>query len=136
MIKVEALEALAVARYEDACALHEASRHDGAVYLAGYAVELALKARICRTLRWAGFPETNREFAGKRSLRTHDLETLLDFSGVRDAVLDDAGSAWDQVVEWSPERRYDPVGTTTPQEARDILRDVKMLLHVLDVLPR
>ena len=43
--------------------------YDAAVYLCGYAVEIALKARICRTLKWtAGFPETPAEFQDKGSL--------------------------------------------------------------------
>lgn len=35
--------------------------YDAAVYLCGYAVEIALKARICRTLKWTtGFPKLPR----------------------------------------------------------------------------
>jgi hypothetical protein len=36
----------------------KAERFDGAFYLSGYAVELALKARICRTLKWRATPST------------------------------------------------------------------------------
>ena len=38
-----------------------------------YVVELALKARICRTLKWASF-ETS---GGLQSFKTHNLDTLL-----------------------------------------------------------
>jgi hypothetical protein len=64
-------------------------RYDGAIYLCGYAIEVALKARTCRTLGWAEFPETNREFENYRSFRTHDLEVLLNLSGVRNRILTD-----------------------------------------------
>ncbi|MCB0065385.1 MAG: HEPN domain-containing protein [Caldilineaceae bacterium] len=69
------------ARLEDAEVLLAANRYDGAMYLCGYAVELALKARICRTLKWAGYPSTRKEFEGYQSLRTHDLKVLLHLSG-------------------------------------------------------
>lgn len=56
MISTKDLKAIARARLRDAHLLLRAKRFDGAFYLCGYAVELALKARICRTLKWAGFP--------------------------------------------------------------------------------
>ena len=49
MILVAELDSIARARIEDAKALLTAGRFDGATYLCGYAVELALKSRICRT---------------------------------------------------------------------------------------
>jgi len=56
------LRTLARARLKDAQILFTAKRYDAATYLCGYAVELALKARICQTLGWTFFPETNKEF--------------------------------------------------------------------------
>jgi hypothetical protein len=47
-------------RLKDAKALLAAKRYDGSVYLCGYSVEIGLKARICRTLKWDGFPSTNK----------------------------------------------------------------------------
>jgi hypothetical protein len=85
MITARNLRAIARARLRDARVLLRARRWDGAVYLCGYAVELALKARICQTLKWAGFPETPAEFKGLQSVKTHDLEMLLHLSGIEDA---------------------------------------------------
>jgi hypothetical protein len=51
MIPVAELDRLARARLEDAKALLAATRYDGAVYLCGYAVEVALKARTCRAIK-------------------------------------------------------------------------------------
>jgi hypothetical protein len=45
VIPVAELDKLAKARLDDARALLAANRFDGATYLCGYAVELALKAR-------------------------------------------------------------------------------------------
>ena len=66
--------------------LHRSHSHDAAVYLCGYAVEIALKARICRTLKWTDFPATAGEFQKFRSLQTHDLTTLLKFSGLENRI--------------------------------------------------
>ena len=62
MIHRTDLRKLARTRLGDAQKLFESKRYDGAIYLAGYAIELALKARICQTLEWPGFPESRREF--------------------------------------------------------------------------
>ncbi len=64
MILKAELRRIAVARLADAELLLQAKRFDGASYLSGYAVEIGLKLRICKTLKWQGFPETNSEFNG------------------------------------------------------------------------
>ena len=62
VLTIAELREISAARLEDAQALFDAGHYDGVVYLCGYAVELALKARICETLDWDGYPSTNREF--------------------------------------------------------------------------
>ena len=69
MISVAELDNIARARIEDARALLTAGRFDGATYLCGYAVEVALKARICRTLNWTEFPNTGSEFQATEASR-------------------------------------------------------------------
>src|ERR1039457_2278627 len=76
MISTKDLRAIARTRLSDAEVLLAAKRFDGAFYICGYAVELALKARICRTLKWSGFPENEKDFKGFRSVKTHDLAVL------------------------------------------------------------
>jgi hypothetical protein len=59
MISVAELDSIAAARLGDAKAL----------LAAGYAVEVSLKARVCRVLKWPDFPSTGGElfgFAGRR----------------------------------------------------------------------
>ncbi len=68
--------------FSDARLLLRQGRHDGAIYLGGYVVEMALKERLCRTLKWNGFPQTAKEFAGLQSFKTHNLEDLLHLSGI------------------------------------------------------
>lgn len=47
------------------------------MYLCGYAIEVALKARICRTLNWTGFPETRGEFEGYQSCRRPEYASVI-----------------------------------------------------------
>jgi HEPN domain-containing protein len=111
--------------------LLKAKRFDGAFYLSGYAVELALKARICRTLKWREFPQSGREFEDFRSLRTHSLEVLLKFSGVEERVTAKRPAEWSVVADWDPEKRYQAVGALKPLEAEQMVKYVERLLETL-----
>lgn len=86
MIQRAELKRLAIARLADAETLSKAKRYDGAIYLCGYAIELGLKFRICKTLRWKAFPETSADFQGLMSFKTHELNTLLRLSGIEETV--------------------------------------------------
>jgi len=131
MISTKDLKAAARAYRRDATVLFEADRYDGAYYLCGYAVELALKARICQTLRWPGFPQTSGEFKGRQSLKTHDLEDLLQFTGVGERVRTKHMADWSFVLNWNPEKRYQKAGNSTQQEAADMVASAKRLLAAL-----
>ena len=131
MISTRDLKSAARAYLRDATVLLGAKRYDGAYYLCGYAVELALKARICRTLRWPGFPQTHAEFKGRLSLKTHDLEDLLRFTGVQDRVHTKHRAEWSFVLNWNPELRYRKTGNSTQQEAANMVISAKKLLAAL-----
>jgi HEPN domain-containing protein len=131
MLPVKRLRELARSRLLDAEVLFAAKRFDGAFYLCGYAVELALKARICRTLKWNGFPETGQEFHGLQSVKTHDLTVLLKFSGLEGRVKTTFMPEWSNVQEWNPERRYQPSALTSRNDAEDMLTSARKLLVVL-----
>lgn len=83
MISLADLKALSIDRMEDAKALHDACRYDGAFYICGYALEMGLKKRICETLGWPGYPNTSKEFEDLKSFRIHNLEMLLRLSANR-----------------------------------------------------
>jgi hypothetical protein len=80
------LRTLARARLKDAQLLFAAKRYDAATYVCGYAVEMALKARICQTLGWTNFPETNKEFLqltceiAEKSLKSKRFQKLYDIN--------------------------------------------------------
>lgn len=119
------------AKLRDARVLYAAKRYDGSIYPCGYAVELALKARICKTLHWDGFPTTNKEFEGLNSLRIHDLHTLLHFTGRADYVKQNFLPAWSVLTKWTPTMRYLPVGTTTSTQANEMLNAADLLVRIL-----
>jgi len=100
MILPSELRAIAKARLRDAEVLLSASRYDGSVYLCGYSVEIGLKARVCRTLKWHGFPSTNKEFEGYHSFRTHNLDVLLRLSGSEVKIKTKYLAEWSVVAMW------------------------------------
>lgn len=108
--------------------------YDAAVYLCGYAVEIALKARICKTLKWTtGFPETGSEFQRKANLKTHDLEALLEFTAIQGKIKTNSANMeqWAIVNKWNPEQRYSPRGTKTLAETDEMIQAVQILLRIL-----
>lgn len=126
MQKIE-IEKIVQARIEDAEILYSASRFDGSVYLCGYAIELGLKARICRTLQWDQYP-ISREY---NTFKTHDLDVLLHLTGLEDKVKLKYMAAWSIVAQWNPEARYNPIGNVKDSDAKDMLESTKELLEQL-----
>ena len=125
------LKKISRARLGDAMALLKANRFDGAVYLCGYAVELALKERICRTLKWEEFPDSRGEFKDYQSLRTHNLDTLLRFSGRELHIKTNFSYEWDVVAKWNPEARYKLNETVDGAEAEEMISSSKVLMAKL-----
>lgn len=106
-------------------------RNDGAAYVCGYAVEVALKVRICKTIGWPDFPATASEFKGLQTFKTHDLDLLLRLSGKETDVRSAHAVDWSVVVQWDPESRYLPIGHTTPADARQMILSSRSLVKVL-----
>lgn len=90
-----------------------------------------MKARICRTLKWDGFPSTAQEFKGLQSLKTHDLDILLRLSGMGARVKDKRYPDWSVAADWSPESRYRRIGTCTEPQATEMVAAAHGLLEIL-----
>lgn len=131
MIQEKELRRIASARLKDATALLNAKRYDGATYLCGYAIELTLKARICRTLKWPEFPSTNKEFENYRSFKVHNLDVLLHLSGKEDLVKTTLLAEWSAVAEWDPTSRYQSIGIVQKADAESMITATKTLLGSL-----
>ncbi len=100
----------------------------------GYAIELSLKARICKTLKWSGFPSTNNEFQNYQSFKVHNLDVLLHLSGMEDEIKinnPNHMADWSNVSTWNPESRYKTNSLTSELEVTTMLNSVKRLITVL-----
>ena len=131
MLRRFELKEIAQARVEDGEVLLNSERYDGAIYLCGYAVEIALKGRICEILGWDGYPSTKKEFANYQTFRTHNLDVLLRLSGSEHKIRTEYLAEWSAVAEWDPEIRYKPIGSATKKGAELMIESSRKLLSVL-----
>jgi HEPN domain-containing protein len=131
MLSRAELKRISTARLQDADILLKARRYDGAMYLCGYAIELGLKLRICKTLHWPEFPETSADFKDLQSFKTHDFNALLRLSGIEATIKTLYLVEWSIVRQWKPELRYSKTKTISPQTATDRLTAAKLLLKAL-----
>jgi HEPN domain-containing protein len=128
MLARKDIREIAKARLKDAQVLLRGNRFEGAIYLCGYAIELVLKARICRTLKWSGYPASSAEFNDYKSFKTHDLDVLLHLSGIEDKVKTKLLAEWSAVAQWNPESRYSALGSATKSDATLMVKSAKALL--------
>lgn len=125
------LRTIAHSRLQDAQILFANARYDGAGYICGYAVELILKARICDTLNWPGYPATRNEFTNLLSFKTHNLDVLLSLSGREQAIKKHHFTHWSIVSDWNPEDRYRVVGGVSATDAQEFLASTAALLPLI-----
>lgn len=101
---------LARLRAKDARTLVRSGNEQGAYYLAGYAVECALKACIARKTKRSEFPPGPQEV--RDNFYTHDLRMLLKTAGLekqleKDMILNPAlATNWNTVKGWDEQSRY------------------------------
>lgn len=127
----EIIRSLTALWLEEAQILAQHGKPDGAFYLAGYSVELALKAKVAERLGLPGlFDEQNtvQQFAGLNELRrlakTHNLTLLFVLSGLKPAfdqrraidVRFASFAVW--VNDWNEGLRYRSPGAVTTTEIR------------------
>jgi HEPN domain-containing protein len=122
MLTKNDLERLAQVRLDDALFLLQAGRSSSAYYLAGYAVELALKACIAKLMQ----PNVIPDKGFINAIYTHKLDSLLSTAGLRpqfdvDAKADKEFAAyWAIANNWNEESRYefwDPISAATLLQA-------------------
>jgi hypothetical protein len=116
-------------RLAEASVLYSNGMFDGAFYLAGYSVELALKAKICERMGVPNlFDESDASVNSikgigeiRKTLKTHNLFTLLIFSGLK--LKFDAEKAANKefakansllFTAWDENARYKPCGHMLP----------------------
>jgi hypothetical protein len=105
------LQALAELRVEEARTLLQAHHPRGAYYLAGYAIELALKAIIAKRFEEHSVPDPKlvSDFFGKKG---HDFENLVSLALIKDKFTLELKrniffrANWAIIKNWSTESRY------------------------------
>jgi hypothetical protein len=96
-------------------------QYAGAYYLAGYAIECALKACIAKRTKRFDFPD--KDFA--RNVWTHELESLVDAAAIRKDLNGESSKNpafklnWTTVKDWRETKRYD--WRISKAEAKDFL---------------
>lgn len=131
MLNAKELKKLSRERIKESEILFSFRKYDTSAYLCGYAVELALKYRICKLLKWPTFPETNSEFGELKFLKTHNYEALLQLTGKRDVVKLNLMADWSVVVKWTPENRYRPLGEVNRTDSKDMIQSTKIIVGAL-----
>lgn len=147
------IKEIAWKRLEEAKVLYRNKLFDGAFYLAGYSVELMLKAKICENWGIANlFNFDEKDFGSKkynenisiirRFVGTHSLTILLIISGLKlkfdnekanNKILLKANSLI--IEKWSEQVRYLPNGNSNPNEVKnliDLLKHKKGLLKWIE----
>lgn len=128
----QAFRELANLRLKEAQVLLRAGCWAGAYYLAGYAVECALKACIAKRTERSEFPDKERV----KDSYTHKLTQLLTVADLvrplREAERSDRqlASNWAFETKWSEESRYE---RPSEADAKEILNAVREPRH--GVLP-
>ncbi len=100
---------LAELRLTEAKLLYANGLASGAYYLAGYAVECALKAVIAAGFRANEIPDKSRV----NNIYTHKLNDLLNLAGLKSQLENDMNvvselrESWATVSKWSEHARYE-----------------------------
>jgi HEPN domain-containing protein len=115
------LKKLARDRLRDAKTLFDTDSYHGAIYLAGYAVELALKSRICQHLGWEKLDES--------MLKRHELKFLLRFTGL-ESKQESFIEEWNLLSDWNPEMRYNASEDFQKDETRKIIDATEQLMEI------
>jgi hypothetical protein len=111
-------------RLRESKALLAAGFPEGAYYLAGYAVECALKSCIAKRTREHDFPDKKLV----NDSHSHDLAKLVQIAELKidldSAMQGNAAmqSSWDAIQDWSETSRYE---SKNAQEAAELLQAIE-----------
>lgn len=99
--------------------------------MCGYAVEVALKARVCRHLNWSEFLPPDLDEGLYRLLMTHNFDLLLSLTSLEQRLKRSVlWSDWSEVTTWEPQLRY-RIRTTDQTTAGKMLRSTKEVVRFL-----
>lgn len=137
MTTPDEIRKLALMRLDEAKILYQNGKCDGSFYLAGYSVELMLKAKICERL---GIPnlydesdKSTNSISGigelRKTLKTHNLYLLLVISGLKNKFDQDkakninlAKSNSLLFSNWDENARYKPCGHMKDKDVETFIK--------------
>jgi HEPN domain-containing protein len=126
------LQKLADEKLSDAQVLFNAKSWSNAYYLAGYAVELAIKACIAKSFKADTIPDKTLV----ERTYSHKFASLIGTAGLtaelrnQEQASQDFRTAWGVVNQWSPDDRY---AENSEQDARELIEAIGDATH--GVLP-
>lgn len=119
------LQRLSVIRLAEARSLLAAGHPSGAYYLAGYAVECALKARIASFTQQYDFPDKGKA----QEAFTHRFEQLIGTAGLQSELKlelqqePDFATFWEVAINWRETGRYKEYSRPQAEEFLTALDD-------------
>jgi hypothetical protein len=129
------LQKIARARLAEAKLLFKEGKYDGARYLAGYTIEVALKARICTLLDLNEYPPKIQK---NESFKNHSIDALVVLAGLNNELdkkkFDDPifATNWSIATNnqngWRETWRYE-IGSATKQNVLDLLNAISDRKH-------
>lgn len=104
-----------------------------ATYIAGLALEILLKARICADRGLSKWPATKAECKrrGLGDLHTHDIETLLNETSLVTIIKTTLLKEWSICLQWKPDTRYYPVESVTKASANEMIAAAAAIMDEL-----
>ncbi|MFA6392726.1 MAG: HEPN domain-containing protein [Candidatus Paceibacterota bacterium] len=134
MISSQELDKISRERIKDARVLFKNKSYDGSLYMCGYAIELALKAIICKNLCLSGIPHTSEEFSNIARIKTHNLEELLKQTPtqISTKIKSVYFADWSIILQWNPEMRYAPIkGKQLKNQANGAINSAQHIVKYL-----
>ena len=128
-MKRSELKKLTATRLKDARILLDTRRYAACFYLAGYAVECALKACIAKKFHANTIPTK----VLVNSIYQHGLDKLIGVAELKQNLKQESDANpdfeanWNVVKDWQPNRRYE-LGATR-QEAQDLYDAINDPIH-------
>ncbi|MGE0046433.1 MAG: DNA-binding protein [Hyphomonadaceae bacterium] len=121
-------QSMAQAKFDDASLLLKNGRHSNAFYLAGYAIELGLKAAICRQILAECLPD--RKLIEDVYRQGHKLQVLVGLAGLTEELNKAEANAvfqahWSIVSQWSESARYEMIDAVKALELVTAIGDAK-----------
>ena len=119
------LQSIAQAKVDDAHLLFQNGRFSNSYYLAGYAIEIALKACIAAQISAETIPDKDI----LRKVLNHEFPVLVGLAGLATALKEQQDSDslfaanWAIVSEWKPDVRYESTDSTAAQQMLSALTD-------------